>query len=75
MLDEKGLAIDKMLTYGRLAVRAERANRPDEATIYWQRAEQNAEVLNWEAPTRARIRETVARVDGGQREGSGPPPS
>ena len=74
-LDEKGLAFDKMLTYGRLGVRADRANRPDDATIYWQRAEQNAQVLGWEAPTRARIRETVARVDAGQREVSGPPPA
>ena len=66
LLDEKDLAFDKMLTYGRLGVRAERANRPDEATIYWQRAEQNAQVLDWEAPTHARIRETVARVDRGR---------
>jgi hypothetical protein len=35
--DEKSLAFDRMLTFGRLAVRAERANRPDDAVDYWPR--------------------------------------
>jgi len=61
--DEKGLAFDRMLTYGRLALRAERANRPDEATNYWQRAEHYAQALRWEQPTRERIRSTVTRLD------------
>lgn len=61
--DEKGLAFDRMLTYGRLAVRAERANRPDEAMNYWQRAERHAQLLKWEQPTRDQIRATVSRLD------------
>ena len=61
--DEKGLAFDRMLTYGRLALRAERANRPDEAMNYWQRAEHHAQALSWEQPTRDRIRTTVTRLD------------
>jgi hypothetical protein len=61
--DEKGLAFDRMLTYGRLAVRAERANRSDEATNYWQRAERHAQALNWENPARDRIRAAVIRLD------------
>ena len=61
--DEKGLAFDRMLTFGRLALRAERANRPDEATSYWQRAEHHAHALLWEQPTRERIRSTVTRLD------------
>jgi hypothetical protein len=61
--DEQGLSFDRMLTYGRLALRAERANRPDEATNYWQRAEQHAQTLKWEQPTRDRIRSTVTRLD------------
>jgi hypothetical protein len=52
-----------MLTYGRLAIRAERANRPDEALNYWQRAEGHAQMLKWEQPTRDRIRMTVTRLD------------
>jgi hypothetical protein len=63
LVDERGLAFDRMLTYGRLAIRAERAGRPDEATVYWQRAEGYARALNWEEPTRDRIRVTVIRVD------------
>jgi len=46
--DEKELAFDRMLTYGRLAVRAERANRMEDAADYWQRAEGQAQALNWE---------------------------
>jgi hypothetical protein len=61
--DEKGLAFDRMLTYGRLALRAERANRPDEAMSYWQGAERHAQTLKWEQPTRDRIRVTVTRLD------------
>jgi len=61
--DEKGLALDRMLTYGRLALRAERARRPDEAMHYWQRAEHHAQALRWEQPTRDRIRSTVTRAD------------
>lgn len=61
--DESGLAFERMLTYGRLAVRAERANRPEEALNYWQRAERHAEALQWEDPTRDRIRATVTRLD------------
>ena len=61
--DEKGLAFDRMLTYGRLALRADRAKRPDEATNYWQRAEHYAQALRWEQPTRERIRSTVTRLD------------
>jgi hypothetical protein len=63
MSDEKGLAFDRMLTYGRLALRAERANRPDDAMNYWRRAEHHAHVLHWERPTRDRIRSTVTRLD------------
>jgi len=63
LTDEKGLAFDRMLTYGRLALRAERANRPDEAMNYWQRAERHAQALKWEQPTRDRIRGTVIRLD------------
>jgi hypothetical protein len=65
--DEKGLAFDRMLTYGRLALRAERANRPDQATDNWRRAESHAQVLQWEQPTRERIRSTVTRLDTEQR--------
>jgi hypothetical protein len=61
--DEKGLAFDRMLTYGRLALRAERANRLDEATNYWQRAEGHARALKWEQPTRDRIRAALTRLD------------
>jgi hypothetical protein len=60
---ERGLAFDRLLTYGRLALRAERANRTDEASDYWQRAEGHAQVLKWEKPTRDRIRITVTRLD------------
>jgi hypothetical protein len=63
LTDEKGLAFDRMLTYGRLALRAERANRPQEAIDYWQRAERHAQALKWEQPTRDRILETVTRLD------------
>jgi hypothetical protein len=63
LTDEKGLAFDRMLTYGRLALRAERANRPDEAIDYWQRAEGHAQMLKWEQPSRDRIRDTLARLD------------
>jgi hypothetical protein len=65
LTDENGLAFDKMLTYGRLAVRAERAGRSEEATNYWQQAERYAEQLKWEQPTRDRIRGTIARLDSG----------
>lgn len=68
--DEKGLAFDRMLTYGRLALRAERANRPDEAMNSWQRAEHYAEALNWEKPTRDRIRDTLVRLDSEQSRSS-----
>jgi hypothetical protein len=61
--DEKGLAFDRMLTYGRLALRAERANRAEEARNYWQRSERHAQLLHWEQPTRERIRSTVVRAD------------
>jgi hypothetical protein len=61
--DEKGLAFDRMLTYGRLALRAERANRHDEAIAYWQRAEHQAQALRWEQPTRDRIRSTITGLD------------
>jgi hypothetical protein len=71
--DEKGLAFDRMLTYGRLALRAERANRPDEAVNYWQRAERHAQALKWEQPTRDRIRDTVARLDAEQPGSSNAP--
>jgi hypothetical protein len=64
--DEKGLAFDRMLTYGRLALRAERANRPGEAMSYWQGAERHAQALKWEQPTRDRIRVTVTRLDTAQ---------
>jgi hypothetical protein len=64
--DEKGLAFDRMLTYGRLAVRAERANRTEDAADYWQRAEGQAQALNWEQPTRDRIRSAVTRLDADQ---------
>lgn len=61
--DEKGLAFDRMLTYGRLALRAEQANHPDDALKYWQRAERHTQALNWEQPTRDRIRSTITRLD------------
>ena len=64
-LDADGLAFDRMLTYGRLALRAERANRPDDANGYWQKAEEHAIALNWEEPTSDRIRDTVTRLDAG----------
>jgi hypothetical protein len=63
LADESGLVFDRMLTYGRLALRAERASRPDEASNYWQRAETYARALKWEHPTRDRIRETITRMD------------
>ncbi len=75
--DERGLAFDRMLTYGRLAIRAERANRSDEALNDWQRAEHHAEVLRWEEPTRDRIRATVTRLDTeqpGMSSATGDPP-
>jgi hypothetical protein len=72
--DESSLAFDKMLTYGRLALRAERANRPDEATSYWQGAERQAQALKWEQPTRDRIRATVTRLDTEQPGMSSAPP-
>lgn len=72
--DEKGLAFDRMLTYGRLALRAERANRPDETADYWQRAERHAQALNWEQPTRDRIRSTITRLDTEQPGTSTPSP-
>ena len=72
--DEKSLALDKVLTFGRLAVRAERANRPDAAVDYWQRAERHAQALKWEQPTRDRIRATVLRMDA-QQPGTSTAPS
>jgi hypothetical protein len=72
--DEKSLAFDRMLTFGRLAVRAERANRPDDAVDYWQRAERRAQALKWEQPTRDRIRATVMRLDAEQPGMSTAPP-
>ena len=62
-LDEKSLAFDKMLTYGRLALVAERARHADEAATYWQRAEQEARAVKWQEPTRDRIRATVVGLD------------
>jgi hypothetical protein len=66
LTDEKGLAFDKMLTYGRLAVRSEQASRAAEAMRYWQQAERHAQALNGEQPTRDRIRVTLTRIDSGQ---------
>jgi hypothetical protein len=57
-----------------LAVRAERANRPDDAVDYWQRAERRAQALKWEQPTRDRIRATVMRLDAEQPGMSTAPP-
>jgi hypothetical protein len=73
LADEKALAFDRMLTYGRLATRAEQANRPAEAVNYWTRAEGYAHELKWEQPTRERVRETLARLDS-ERPGSSPVP-
>jgi hypothetical protein len=72
--DEKSLGFDRMLTYGRLALRAERANRPDDAADYWRRAELHAQALKWEQPGRDRIRATVMRLDGEQPAMSSPLP-
>jgi hypothetical protein len=62
-----------MLTYGRLALRAERADRPGEAMNYWQHAERYTQELKWEQPTRDRIRDAVARLDTEQRGSSNSP--
>ena len=72
LADEKDLAFDKMLTYGRLALIADRAKRADDASTFWHRAEQEARDLKWEEPTRDRIRDTVSRLDAGKESnGSG----
>ena len=63
LLDAQGLALEKLLTYGRVAVKAEASGQSDVASTYWQKAEREAQVLNWEAPLRDRIRETVVRLD------------
>jgi hypothetical protein len=63
LTDERGLTFDRMLTYGRLAIRADRASRHGDANSYWPRAEQQAALLKWEQPSRDRIRATIARLD------------
>lgn len=63
LLDGQGLALEKLLTYGRVAVKAEASGRPEVASTYWEKAEREAQALNWEAPVRDRIRETIVRLD------------
>jgi hypothetical protein len=60
LLDAKGLAFDRMGTYARLAIIAERAQHADEASAYWARAEEQARVLDWKDPTRETIRHRLA---------------
>lgn len=66
LVDEQSLTFDRMLTSGRLALRAERAKRSEDAERYWALAEQRARSLGWEAPARDRVRETVERLDAGR---------
>lgn len=62
--DASGLAYDLMLTYGRLAVRSERARRPEEeSSAYWIRAEVHARDVGWPSPARDRIRSWLDRLD------------
>jgi hypothetical protein len=58
-LDAKALAFDRMSTYARLAVNAERAQHADEASGWWTRAEAEARLLDWKEPTRDAIRNRI----------------
>jgi len=77
MLDAKGLAFDRMGTYARLAIIAERAQHADEASAYWARAEEQARVLDWRDPTRETIRHRLAVMmdyNGVKKQPSSPQP-
>jgi hypothetical protein len=62
-LDEHGLAFDKALTAGRLALLEERKNHGIAAAEYWARAEVYARAAAWRDPSRENIRKFLARVD------------
>lgn len=62
-LGEQGLAFDKALTAGRLALLEERENHGIAAAEYWAQAEDYARAAAWRDPSRENIRKFLARVD------------
>lgn len=63
-LDERGLAFDKALTAGRLALLEEWQNHEAAAARYWARAEGYARAAAWRDPSREKIRKLLRGIDG-----------
>lgn len=63
-LDARGLAFEKMLVAGRLAIVQERRNDSTAATASWTRAEDFARAAQVADPGRPAIRATIDRLDG-----------
>lgn len=78
LLDERLLAVEKVLTVGRLAVLEERRGATAEAAARWTEAERHARGARWRDATSENVKQFVRRVDAiGNRErgeaDSGPP--
>ena len=62
-LDERGLRVDKTLTWSRLALLHERNNNPSAAAVAWEHAEGLAKEGTWRDPSRNHLRELIERSD------------
>jgi hypothetical protein len=62
-LDSNELYVDRGLAYGQLASLSEKANRIDEADIYWSKAEQNMKSAGWEDVSRKNIAKRINKLE------------
>lgn len=62
LMNPRGIAVDKMLALGRLALLQERRGQTAAAGPYWQRAEAEAKAAAWTDPTTSGIRSAIERL-------------
>ena len=63
LMTTRGIAIDRMLVLGQLALLEERRGNDAQAKELWRRAENEAKSATWKDPTEAGIRAAIARTD------------
>lgn len=63
LMTPTGLAIDKALALGRLAVLKERVGDAGAALNYWQRASSEAATAGWRDTSPAGVRAVIERLD------------
>ena len=63
LMSPRGIAVDKALALGRLALLEERRGRTDTANDFWRRAVDEARVANWKDDSESGVRAVVAGLD------------